>query len=502
MRARSTTPLLVAALAFVAAASAPARAEQAALDAKKTFVFVASIVKWPDEAKLEAFTDERKDGALLSAFGAAGVASANMTFLKDDAATHEAIRRELRAIAARAGEGSTLVLSFQGHGGREKGETYFMCYDAKPDSWANAFKLSELPAILDERWKGERLILLGDLCHSGALARVVRHFEGTKVKAACFASATASNRSTSRWTFTEAFIEALSGDGRLDRDHDGAITFAETDRWIHEAMKYREGQLARATRTTSFEADFALAHVARPVARAAGEVQVGDYVEAADKNAKWYPAQVLAVEGERWRIHYLGWDAKWDEAVPASRLRAPAAKQLEVGARYEVEWDPDEWYPGTVTKSEEGWFFFVHYEGEDGSDDEWITADRARPPTPPEFEAAAPAAPKKGDHVAARWRKQWWRAEVLEVEEKTIRVLHEDGSKARVTKEELILSARASELQVGDRVLACWKDAQMYPGTIEKKGEKACTVRWEDGSELSEVAVGKIAKIAEKKKER
>ncbi len=490
-------PLKLIASLLVVLAATPALADGAALDPAKTFVFSASIVKWPASAGLATFTDERKDAALMGAFNAAGVSSDNITFLTDEKATLAAIRKELRAIATRAGEGSTLVFSFQGHGGKQKGKTYLMCYDVGDDVPKTAFAVSEIATILDECWKGERLILIGDCCHSGALAEVVAHYEKTNVKAASFTSATASNRSTEHWTFTDAFIDALRGDGRLDRDHDGTITFAETDRWIHEVMKFREGQLTRAARTTSFEEGFGVHKAANAVADLPGAIEIGDYVDALDREKKWYLAEVEGFEDGKYKVHYIGWERKWDEVVEPARIRPPEAKKLDVGGRYEVEWDDKQWYPGTVTKVEEGWFFFVHYEGESGEDDEWITAGRARKPSAPEFKPAAEhAAAKKGDVVAARWRTQWFLAKVTEVDATTIVVLYDDGTTGRVLPEELIHAATADELHVGDRVLACWKDAHMYAGKVEKKGPKVCKVKWEDGSTVSDVEVGKLARIA------
>lgn len=489
---------LVAVLALLLAASTPAHAENApTLDPEKTYAFFASIVKWPASAGLATFSDERKDGALVSALNVAGVSSKNIVFLTDEKATLAAMRKELRALATRAGEGSTLIFSFQGHGGKHGGKTFLMNYDVKDDVEQTAFGVHEIGPLLDECFRGERLLLLGDCCHSGALGEVVAHFEKSKkVKAASFTSATASNRSTEHWTFTEAVIDALLGDGRLDRDHDGAITFAETDRWVREVMKYREGQLTRAARTSTFEEAFALRKVKKAVADLPGDIEVGDYVDALDREKKWWLAEVEGFEDGKYLVHYLGWDRKWDEAVDATRVRPPKAPQLEVGARYEVEWDAGEWFPGTITRAEEGWFFFVHYEGENGDDDEWITAGRARKPSAPEYLALAPRAAKKGDAVVARWRQAWYAAKVTRVEKNLVHVRYSDGSKARVTKEELIVLADAKEIAEGERVLAGWKnESRMYPGTVTKKNAKTVTVAWEDGSDPSEVELSRVARV-------
>ncbi len=485
-----------AAFLLVAAAAAPSFAGGPALDPAKTFLFAVSIVKWPEAAGLDAFTDERKDGPFVAAFGAAGVSSDNITFLTDERATLAALRDGIRALASRAGEGSTLVLSFQGHGAHEGRETYYLPYDVGDDLAKTAFAFSEIAPILDACFKGDRLILLGDCCHSGALAETVRHFEKSRVKAACLTSATASNRSTGNWTFTEAVTDALRGDGRLDRDHDGAVTFGETDRWIHEVMKYREGQLTHATRTSSFEPELELHAVTRAVADVPGDYKVGDFVDAQGEGGAWCLAEVLSGGGGTYHVHYQAEEPRKDEDVAADHLRAPVAKELTIGARYEVEWDDDEWYPCTVTRVAEGWFYFVHYEGENGEDDEWIVATSARAPTKPEFRALVKHTARKGDAVAARWRTDWYLATVEAVGAKTFRVRHGDGSSARVTRQELIVVATASELAEGDRVLACRNgEVEMFPGKVAKKTATACTIQWEDGSKEEDVAVGEIARI-------
>lgn len=488
--------LYTIALLFLTATSA--LAQGAALDPQKTFVFAASIVKWPEAAGLDPFDDVRRDGDLVAAFNVAGVASDRITMLLDEKATRDAMRRELRALASRAGEGSTLVFYFQGHGDKQDGKAYLMCYDVTEDVPNTAFAVSEIAPILDECFKGDRVILLGDCCHSGALGQVVAHFEKSRVKAACFTSATASNRSTEHWTFTEGLIDALDGDGRLDRDHDGTVSFEETDHWIHEIMKYREGQLTHAVRTRSFEPTFTLHKVDKTVPATDECVSVGDFVDAQDAKGSWRLAEVTGFEQKRFRVKFLDVDPpRVDETLVApAGVRPPTATQLEVGARYEVEWEEGEWFPGTVTKAEEGWFFFVHYEGEAGDDDEWVVASRARKPSPPEFVALAPRAAKKGDAVAARWRKEWFLGTVLSVDARSVKVRYSDGTEGRVTKDEFIVLASADELADGERVIASWNDeARLYPGTVVKKNGKTVTIRWEDGSDPTEVPVGKIARV-------
>jgi hypothetical protein len=41
----------------------------------------------------------------------------------------------------------------------------------------------------------------------------------------------------------------------------------------------------------------------------------------------WWPAEVTQTNGNRYYIHYTGWDNSWDEWVGPDRIRMPAAKQ-------------------------------------------------------------------------------------------------------------------------------------------------------------------------------
>jgi hypothetical protein len=55
----------------------------------------------------------------------------------------------------------------------------------------------------------------------------------------------------------------------------------------------------------------------KPVKYAAGtEVEV-------PWKKRWYPATILKVKGGIHLIHYINYEAKWDEWVPSKRIRNP-----------------------------------------------------------------------------------------------------------------------------------------------------------------------------------
>lgn len=403
-----------------------------------TFVVSASIVSWPAESGLRGFPPEkRQDDALVAAFVAAGVPRDHVVYLKDEQATAPAIRKAVKDVAARAGPKSTLVFSFQGHGMRTKRRTFLAAYDVRARSPESGLDVDELPALL-KGFAGERLMLLGDFCHSGALATIAQRFEGTSVAAASFTSATASNRSTENWTFTEAVIDALQGRAAVDLDRDGAITFAEADRYVHDAMKTKEEQLTHAFRTSAFPAGLVLRKVA-PGAR-----KVGDVVES--------------------------------------------------------EWRPGQWYRAKIVRVEEDFFYFVHYEGEAGDDDEWVTARHLRDPgrAPAPIRTATPRRIVVGDAVCARWHDQWYRAELVAIVSGVLRVRYDDGEPGELGVADLLPLARKEELVPGARVLAGWRgQPRMYPGVIAAITDDGAIIRWDDGDAPSEVALRAIARIAD-----
>lgn len=474
-------------------------AAQSRWQPERTYVLVSSITSWPPAAGLSSFVGTRRDGDLVKQLEAAGVPEDNIIFLKDKQATSQGIRQALVYLAERTGPGDTMIFYFQGHGGRQR--LYCYDYDKKePDS--SVLAMQELYPLLEKPFKGARLLLIGDCCCSGTLDSVLKQFQKGRpqLRVAALASATATNLSTGNWTFTEALLRVLAGDPLIDSDRDGQIDMSEAERFVHNQMKYKEDQLASVTLSPSFEKNFVWRAISgKAPARLAGPHQVGELLEAQDFKGRWYTAEILEGKEDLYRIHFNGWDSKWDEWVEASKLRPIVKTHLNVGQSYEVLWNK-RWYPATLTRSVEDYFYFAHFENEAGEDDEWITPERARLPRQPgsglEFKPPVNSQPPKvGDLVAAQWHKAWFRGRITGMVNGTYAVHYDDDTSGQVSQAELIpIGGPAAE--VGDRVLACWgQDGRMFPGRVlELEGGQA-TIRWEDGSSSTRVALDKLARI-------
>ena len=133
----------------------------------------------------------------------------------------------------------------------------------------------------------------------------------------------------------------------------------------------------------------------------------GDKVDV-NWNGAWWKGEVLATDGAKFKIHYVGWGANWDESVPAARLRAQTAdskvgsestaaagvvsaaptavpadtakvattRLFKVGDKVDVNWK-GAWYQGQVIGTP-GSQFRVHYIGFGANWDENVPSSRLK----------------------------------------------------------------------------------------------------------------------------
>ncbi len=87
--------------------------------------------------------------------------------------------------------------------------------------------------------------------------------------------------------------------------------------------------------------------------------------------------------------------------------RASTLKSPRVGERGQIQWHAD-WWPVRVVE-ESGEKLKVHYIGYSAGDDLWVTPDKLRPIKPVQYAV--------GSEIEVLWKKKWYPARVLKVEE-------------------------------------------------------------------------------------
>ena len=289
-----------------------------------------------------------------------------VVYLEDAQATKQRIERELVAQLARTRPGDMLIFYFAGHGSRntKTHQTYFANYDAG-QSWASLWPVRSIFDVIEQHFRGERAILMADCCHSGALYDEAQRRQ-SKLSYACLTSAYSHNSSTGNWTFTDALLKGWGGNALVDLNGDGEVELNEMARYAELDMACFEQQKAMFIATGDISPDMRLAP-----SRGKHAPGVGRRVEV-EWEGKWWPAQVIALEGGRSKIHYAGYDVSWDEWVTPERIRPFAPRTLPKGTHVQVLWSGDKkWYPGTVTASENG-LHKIHYDGYSHEWDEWV----------------------------------------------------------------------------------------------------------------------------------
>lgn len=140
----------------------------------------------------------------------------------------------------------------------------------------------------------------------------------------------------------------------------------------------------RAPRRSMYLAAFALAALtlgfAGPAAAQRPLCSVGDSAKVLWKGT-WYPARVTKVNEDQTKcfIHYDGYGTEWDEWVMEGRIQVAGRMEprYKVGDDVQVLWK-GKWWPASVIGLGEG-RWKIHYDGYEASWDEWVGRDRMKP---------------------------------------------------------------------------------------------------------------------------
>lgn len=306
-----------------ASATALAQGNNQSWQPSRTWVIAIGVLEWQDSDSFSSFPQEgRKDAELVEFFKQAGVPRDQILFLKDKDATKDHIQRAMARQLARAHEGDMLIFYFTGHGAQDDaGATYFANYDADGDDLARtALSVKSIFNIIERNFRGSRVLLTADCCYSGALA-VEAARRRASLAYAVLASARSDSLSTANWTFTEALISGFRGNARADQNQDGEIELSELAHYARARMLSKEDQRTAFTTTAGFSPEMIMADVTtKRTAEVSQTRQANERVEV-EWQGEWYPAVILETRGAKYKIHYSGYGAEWDEWVDGARLR-------------------------------------------------------------------------------------------------------------------------------------------------------------------------------------
>jgi len=374
------SPLVIAVSFAVASGRSPAASYGAELgwNPERTWVFAVGILEWqhPDIwAGFPAAVKNRADVRFIHRLREHGVPDEQIVFLKDKQATKARIHAKFGELLDQTEEGDLLIFYFAGHGyrDRETNQTWFAQYDAGKKH-SSGWPVKNVFKMIENRFSGDRALLLADCCHSGALYDEVKRRSEAEIGYAAITSSYSHNSSTGSWTFTDSLVKAFDGRPTADYDGDNFVELDEAARYISGEMAFVEGQKSMFTASADFAAN---TKVARSVGKALPKA--GSHCEAFSEG-DWFKAEVLEYDAasNQYKVHYLDYSAEFDEWLEASKVRAYRPPQYAVGAIIEARDDEGKWYPAVVRHSWYG-LHLVHYDNYDDTWDEWLGPGRVRP---------------------------------------------------------------------------------------------------------------------------
>jgi len=336
---------------------------------QRTWVFAVGLLEWQHPEVWASFPDavaNRSDVQLVELFRQAGVPKSQIVYLQDKQATKTRIIREFTRFLDRTDEGDLLVFYFAGHGYRDEAthQTWLAQYDAG-DKNASGWNVKNVFKLIEDRFSGDRVLLLADCCHSGALCDEVLKRNDSDYAYAALTSVYSHNTSTGNWTFTDVILAALRGDPRIDGDADGIVELNELADYAEHEMAFVEGQKSMFAAAKEFPRNAGLAPVKGTL-----KPRVGERAEAF-ADGKWYKVQIVDAAGSKVKVHYIGYNDSQDAWLSTKQIRAYRPTMFAERARVDALSDDGKWYPATVLKAWYG-LHLVHYDDYDSTWDQWL----------------------------------------------------------------------------------------------------------------------------------
>lgn len=98
-----------------------------------------------------------------------------------------------------------------------------------------------------------------------------------------------------------------------------------------------------------------------------------------------------------------------------------------------------------------------------------------------------------GDKVAAVWNDgSKYLAEVTKIDGDDVTVKYVDDSSSKTIAAKDVQPITVKKWNVGDKVKAVWSSGRFYSGTVSEAKDPTYKIKWDDGSDPSEVTADKI----------
>lgn len=336
---------------------------------EKTWVFVAGVLEYNDPDA--GFPKEhRQDLELVQTLKERGVQDTHIVTLLDKDATTERVTAELQRQLSKSQPGDWLILYYCGHGyiDGDHSQTYLQTTDASDDN--PGIRIGSLLEQIESSFKGKYAIIGADHCNSGGLVESIKARKDCRVGYAAFCSSHVNSLSTGAWTFTENLVNAFRGDGTMDDNNNGLITFAELAKNIIEDMSFADSQMAQHIITKPLSDGIGICKTRKPPSPG-----IGRRVEV-EWEGEWYRALVIDRDGDRFLVNYYSFPDQDNEWVEKSRMRVPTQKTYQQGRRVRIDSD-GQWYSGKILKVRHD-LHLVSFDDWGTEWNEWVPASRLK----------------------------------------------------------------------------------------------------------------------------
>ena len=369
--------VLIMLMALLSCGKSPAGGDR--LDFSKCHALITGVLSWQDRSLSPFDARMRKDRELHSLLISRGVRKEQTVLLMDREATLGKMRSSLTGLLSTAGKDSVFLFYYAGHGIKAEKNVYFANYDIKSGNpGPTGFGIHELGELILKHFKGSRVILMADCCHSGSLGDLVDRLSAKGIQAFSLTSSESSNISTENWTFTQTVIDCISGNALADRDLDGSVTLDEMHQEVKDAMKYREMQKS-SFRNSRVPGSLVIAKNTNVKKPAPSQPPVGSYV-LGYFNEGWKPCRILEGGTGQVTAEFFFYCEKKRASLTPSQIKPFHMVRYDEGKTVQVIWNSKP-YQARILRLEDD-FHFITYPGFSSEWDEWVLYDRIVPDGP------------------------------------------------------------------------------------------------------------------------